>query len=164
MQCSCVYLLLFSVQELEEKIELSLRRSDVNSKSAKSKKKQQRKRSSNDTQEDETNTPSKKRKTEISPIEENNSEDNLEEEMAYSSSESPISSEDEEDDEICIQPQRPRLAATVGFNWDTSDNINSTAPDSSEDDEPMEEDKEVFTYLSIQQHNICTYGQILDLY
>lgn len=133
----------FSVEELEQKIELSLRHSDVDPKAAKSKKKQQRKRSNSDTLEDGAVTPSKKNKTEISPVEENDSEDEDEEEMVYSSSESPVSSEDEDDDEVCIQPQRPRLAATVGFNWDTSDTVNTAVPSSSEDDEPMEEEKEV---------------------
>jgi len=141
----------FSVQELEQKIELSLRHSDVDPKAVKLKKKQQRKRSNSDTQEDEAITPSKKHKTEVSLVEENDSEDEDEEEMVYSSSESPVS-EDEDDNEVCIQPQRPRLAATVGFNWDTSDTIATTIPSSSEDDESMEEEKEVI---------LCTYLKLL---
>lgn len=133
-----------SIQELEEKIELSLRKSDVNSKSARSKRKQQRKRSSSEVLE-ETSAVSKKRKTEVSVVEEDESEDeSIEEEVTYSSSESPVSSE-EEDDEICIQPQRPRLAAAVGFNWDTSDNINTNVASSSDENEPMETENEVIT-------------------
>ena len=130
----------------------------MDSKAAKSKKKQQRKRSNSDTLEDGAVTPSKKHKTEISPVKENDSEDEDEEEMVYSSSESPVSSEDEDDDEVCIQPQRPRLAATVGFNWDTSDTVNTAVPSSSEDDEPMEEEKEVIRCLLNSTAYIFIYG------
>ena len=64
--------------------------------------------------------------------------------MVYSSSES-VESSEEEDDEITIQPQHPRLATRVGFNWETSDSVtvNHSGSDSSDEGELMDDITEV---------------------
>ena len=123
-----------SLTELEQKVELSLRQSDVNSKSKK-KAQQLQKRTSKET--DDLELAKKKPKTEEASEEE-------EEAMVSSSSESPESSE-EEDDEITIQQQHPRLATKIGFIWEPSDNIteNHSSDDSSDENEPMDETTEV---------------------
>ena len=142
--------------ELEQKIELSLRQSDVNSKSKK-KARQLRKRTA--TNKEEFDSVKKKRKTVAVVTEE---ESNEEEEMVYSPSESPESSE-EEDDDITIQPQHPRLATRVGFNWETSDSVavNCDNSDSRDESEPLDENTEVHkhtcihTNTCIHRHTIC---------
>jgi len=83
--------------------------------------------------------------------------------MVYSPSESPESSE-EEDDDITIQPQHPRLATRVGFNWETSDSVavNRDNSDSGDESEPLDENTEVHkhacihTNTCIHRHNLCT--------
>ena len=63
-----------------------------------------------------------------------------------------------------IQPQHPRLATRVGFNWETSDSvaINRDSSDSGDESEPLDENAEVHkyacirTYLHTQTHNLCT--------
>ena len=52
---------------------------------------------------------------------------------------------EEEDDEITIQPQHPRLATRVGFNWETSDSVtvNHSSSDSSDESELMDDNVEV---------------------
>ena len=64
--------------------------------------------------------------------------------MVYSSSES-VESSEEEDDEITIQPQHPRLATRVGFNWETCDSVtvNHSGSDSSDESELMDDNTEV---------------------
>ena len=99
---------LYRLTELEQKIELSLRQSDVN---FKSKKKARQLRKITATNKEEFDSAKKKRKT-VAVV----TEESGEEEMVYSPSESPESSE-EEDDDITIQLQHPRLATRVGFNW-----------------------------------------------
>ena len=88
-----------SLTELEQKIELSLRQSDVNSKSKK-KARQMRKRSHVSKEGSDSDLAKKKHKTEMLIIEEESEEV---EEMVYSSSES-VESSEEEDNEIIIQP------------------------------------------------------------
>lgn len=85
----------------------------------------------------------KKQKTDNILMTEETSEG--EEEMVCSSSESLESCEEEEDDEITIQPQHPRLATKVGFNWETSDNVTAShsSSDSSDETELMDETTEV---------------------
>ena len=129
----------FSLTELEQKIELSLRQSDVNSKSKK-KAWQLRKRSNANQEEvSDLDLAKKKRKTETLVTE----KESEEEEMVYSSSESPESSE--EDNEITIQPQHARLTTRVGFNWKTSDSVtvNHSGSDSSDESEALDENVEV---------------------
>ena len=111
----------------------------MNSK-AKKKARQLRKRSN--ASKGELDLGKKKRKTVALVTEEESEEE--EEEMIYSSSES-VESLEEEDDEITIQPQHPRLATRVGFNWETSDSVivNHNGSDSSGESELMDDTTEV---------------------
>ena len=141
-----VLFLCCSLTELEQKIELSLRQSDVNSKSKK-KARQLRKRSKSSKEVSDLDLANKKQKMEKTLV----TEEESEEEIVYSSSESPESSEDE-DDEITIQPQHPRLATRVGFNWDTSESVsvNQSSSDSSDESELMADDTEVKSTAHMQ--------------
>ena len=45
---------------------------------------------------------------------------------------------------INIQPQHPRLATRVGFNWETSDSVAvNHSSDNSDESEPLDENVEV---------------------
>ena len=147
-QCDFV---LFSLTELEQKIELSLRQSDVNSKSKKKARQLRKRNAANKEEASEFDSAKKKRKT-VAVV----TEEESEEEMVYSPSESPESSE-EEDDDITIQPQHPRLATRVGFNWETSDSItvNHGSSDSGDESEPLDENAEVHKQARI--HITCTH-------
>ena len=107
---------------------------------SKSKKKARQLRKRSNASKGELDLAKKKRKT-IELVTEEESEE--EEEIVYSSSESVESPE--EDDEITIQPQHPRLATRVGFNWETSDSVtvNHSSSDSSDESELMDDNVEV---------------------
>ena len=123
----------------------------MNSKSKK-KARQLRKRSS--ANKEETSEAKKKRKTEtLANVAEEESE---EEEMVCLSSDSAESSE-EDDDEITIQPQHPRLATRVGFNWEMSDSVtvNHSSSDSSDENGALNENVEV---QCVHTHTIFRIG------
>ena len=118
----------------------------MNSKSKK-KARQLRKRSKSSKEVSDLDLANKKQKMEKTLV----TEEESEEEIVYSSSESPESSEDE-DNEITIQPQHPRLATRVGFNWDTSESVtvNQSSSDSSDESELMVDDTEVKSTAHMQ--------------
>ena len=107
---------------------------------SKSKKKARQLRKRSNASKGELDLAKKKRKT----VELVTEEESEEEEIIYSSSES-VESPEEEDDEITIQPQHPRLATRVGFNWETSDSVtvNHSSSDSSDESELMDDNVEV---------------------
>lgn len=108
----------------------------------------------------------KKCRTGIVEPEEESEEEEEEEEMVCSSSESPVSSE-EEDNEITIQPQHPRLATKVGFDWETSDSVtaNHSGNDTSDESEVMDEStavSQLCTHMCARMHahthrHMCAY-------
>ena len=117
----------------------------------KSKKKARQLRKRSNTSKGELDLAKKKRKTvALVTVEES------EEEMVYSSSES-VESLEEEDDEITIQPQHPRLATRVGFNWEISDSVTVShgSSESSDESELMDDNIEVnklYTHTQTDLH------------